>query len=383
MTTASNPRDHRLDFWRGVALVMIFANHVPGNFLENLTHRNYGVSDSAELFVFLAGFSAALAYFGKFLADPLVGAGRVLQRTWSLYVAHIVLIVAAAAVFFVAAMYLKDVHWAAAYGLDVLSTEPIRGFVGLATLGHQLGYFNILPLYVVLFLMLPALMWLAARNLGLALAASVTLYVWSHVDGLRLPSYPTDFGWFFEPLRWQLLFAIGFCAGVLAREGRPVPFHPAAYAAAVVVLVAGFAVAVFGLFPVPGALPVPDFLYTVDKSGLSLPRLAHVLALVYVVAHAPYALFDRLVWRLGPDSALVRIGRNSLPLFCIGSILAVIGQVVVRASGENAALAAAFVAVGVIVHIGAAHTIEWWRGRLAGATGRRPAAQSAQRQPAR
>lgn len=372
MSAAGKTRDHRIDFWRGLALVTIFVNHVPGNVFESLTHRNYGVSDSAELFVFLAGFSAAIAYFGTFLADPIVGAGKVLARTWSLYVAHIVLIVAAIAIFFAAGMVFQDAHWVEAYGLDVLSTEPIRGFVGIATLGHQIGYFNILPLYVALFLMLPVLMWLAARNVGLALAAAVTLYVWSHVDGLRLPSYPTDYGWFFEPLRWQLLFAIGFAAGVLAREGRPVPFHPLAYAAAVAVLVAGGVVAVSGLHPAPGALPIPDFLYTDDKSGLGLPRLAHVVALVYVIAHAPWALFDRLVHRLGPASALVRIGRNSLPLFCFGSVLAVVGQVVVRASGDSAAFAALFVSAGVAAHVGFAHGLEWWRARLAGA-GRRPA----------
>ena len=49
-----------IDFWRGFALVSIFINHIPGVFYERLTHRNFSISDSAELFVFLAGWSLGL-----------------------------------------------------------------------------------------------------------------------------------------------------------------------------------------------------------------------------------------------------------------------------------------------------------------------------------
>jgi len=46
-----------VDFWRGFALVTIFINHIPGIYYEDFTHRNISLSDSAELFVFLAGWS--------------------------------------------------------------------------------------------------------------------------------------------------------------------------------------------------------------------------------------------------------------------------------------------------------------------------------------
>ena len=57
-----NGRDHRIDFFRGLALVFIFWDHIPGNPLANLTVRNFGFSDAAEIFVFLAGYAAVLAY---------------------------------------------------------------------------------------------------------------------------------------------------------------------------------------------------------------------------------------------------------------------------------------------------------------------------------
>ena len=51
-----------VDFWRGFALVTIFVNHIPGNILEPFTHKNFGFSDAAEVFVFLAGVGVAFAY---------------------------------------------------------------------------------------------------------------------------------------------------------------------------------------------------------------------------------------------------------------------------------------------------------------------------------
>ena len=49
-----NGRDHRIDFFRGLALIFIFWDHIPHNPLAELTVRNFGLSDAAEIFVFLA-----------------------------------------------------------------------------------------------------------------------------------------------------------------------------------------------------------------------------------------------------------------------------------------------------------------------------------------
>ena len=54
-----------IDFWRGLALVTIFINHVPGNTFERYTYSQYGISDAAELFVFLAGWSIGIATRGR------------------------------------------------------------------------------------------------------------------------------------------------------------------------------------------------------------------------------------------------------------------------------------------------------------------------------
>jgi len=46
-----------VDFWRGFALVTIFMNHIPGIYYSRFTYGTISVSDSADLFVFLAGWS--------------------------------------------------------------------------------------------------------------------------------------------------------------------------------------------------------------------------------------------------------------------------------------------------------------------------------------
>ena len=53
-------QSNAVDFWRGIALITIFINHIPGIYYSRFTHANYSLSDSADLFVFLAGWSLRL-----------------------------------------------------------------------------------------------------------------------------------------------------------------------------------------------------------------------------------------------------------------------------------------------------------------------------------
>ena len=49
-----------IDFWRGFALLTIFIDHVPENIFQHVTQQNFGFSDAAELFVFLAAYLSRL-----------------------------------------------------------------------------------------------------------------------------------------------------------------------------------------------------------------------------------------------------------------------------------------------------------------------------------
>ena len=70
-------RDARLDVFRGLALVIIFIDHLPDNFWSQYTLGRWGVSAAAEGFVLIAGIAAGLAYGAYFCAPAriMVGTG--------------------------------------------------------------------------------------------------------------------------------------------------------------------------------------------------------------------------------------------------------------------------------------------------------------------
>ena len=97
---AASRRVETIDMWRGLVLVVIFINHVPGNLLEHLTMKNFGFSDSAEAFVFVSGLAVALAYFPKLNAGDWLGtARRCVKRALKLYGVHLLLTLAALVMF--------------------------------------------------------------------------------------------------------------------------------------------------------------------------------------------------------------------------------------------------------------------------------------------
>src|SRR5215468_5784533 len=65
-------RELRLDLFRGLALWLIFVDHLPTNLLTWLTIRNYGFSDATEIFIFISGYTAAFVYGRALLESGFV-----------------------------------------------------------------------------------------------------------------------------------------------------------------------------------------------------------------------------------------------------------------------------------------------------------------------
>ena len=73
-------RDLRLDLFRGMALWLIFLDHIPSNIVSWITIRNYGFSDATEIFVFISGYTAAFVYGRAMRERGVVVAGaRILK----------------------------------------------------------------------------------------------------------------------------------------------------------------------------------------------------------------------------------------------------------------------------------------------------------------
>lgn len=316
-----------VDFWRGFALISIFINHIPGIYYERLTHRNLSISDSAELFVFLAGWSLGLLVGTSDSQKSISTLGfRLGGRAVQIYAAHVLISGLALALLAATAFWLEnplvlDWHNASAFFQD-----PQHVQIGIVLLTHQLGYFDILPLYVVLMLAAPAFAVIDRFARPLLVPLSLALYFASLIVPFTAATWPVEGQWFFNPFTWQAIFVLGF---VLSRDqglGSVVRRNmtPIQYVAGPVVLFTAVMVW-FNWFPDPTSLPSPRLLFLNGKSFLTPMRLLQFLALVAVFS-AFYSLIPRYApWLPEPVSIL---GRNSLNVFCVGSLLSLSGQII-------------------------------------------------------
>ncbi|MCQ0987738.1 OpgC family protein [Jiella marina] len=364
MTSVLSPRvpmgrDHRVDFWRGVALVMIFVNHIPGNLYEHFTSRNFGFSDAAELFVFLAGFASAYAYGRLFFAGHrLVATLKSWRRAGVLVMVQFMLTTLAVGIFAWGALALGRGELMDRIALTSFITKPLETMIGFATLGHQLGYVNILPMYSAMLLFLPALLWLSRIDLRLMLGVSILTWILAYIFRIDVPAYPLPGGWFFNPFSWQLIFACGlYCGFRRIERGYSIAFRPWLVALAGAFLLFAFATLKFRLWFLWGDLSLPTLIAGFDKTYVSLPRLLHVLALVYIFANAaassPFS-------RIGRDNPLAMLGRHSLPVFALGTVLSLIGQVIKYDQEPYLPLDTLVIGLGLLAQFTLARYLDWW-----------------------
>src|SRR6516162_6880222 len=114
---AVGERELRLDLFRGLALWLIFIDHLPTSLLTWLTIRNYGFSDATEIFIFISGYTAAFVYGRAMLESGfLVAAARILRRAWQIYVAHV----------FLFTIFLAEISYVATSFKNPRYTEEMR-----------------------------------------------------------------------------------------------------------------------------------------------------------------------------------------------------------------------------------------------------------------
>ena len=306
---------------------------MPGNFLSRLTPKNFGFSNAADIFVLLAGVSSALAYFPAISAHGFRSVlGRLVRRIAEIYSAHIVVLWLSIAVLLIASHAFHRVEfmgheipawvpadlWSAAWSSMALTLQP--------------EYLDILPLYVVLLLGVPLFILLESFHRGTGLVLSIVLWLAAEITGLNFSSSRSPAGWYFDPFAWQALFCMGLLAGIALLQGVRLPRSRWLVATAVGYVLFAFAAATpcqFRSLSHLCWLAVPES----DVVHLTPRRIAHILALAYL---ATVMVPQKAAWLSSHVAqSIVLLGRNSLPVFLAGVIVALLGSIMLVEYGAG------------------------------------------------
>jgi hypothetical protein len=351
-------RDLRLDACRGLALWFIFIDHIPDNALDWLTLRNYGFSDTTEVFVFVSGYTCMLAYGGALRQQgwPTI-VTRALRRGWEIYGAFLLLLIAYFAVIWVAgggSRYLDETNTAFFFG------NPGAAIIHAAVLQYAPVNTDILPTFVLLHLAFPALLWLLTRSAAVALAASFLLYLMVQIFSWHVPAWPSG-ELYFNPLAWQVLFVFG---AWYAYEGagrlRKIVQSRAALVLAMLYLAFSLAVTLsWQIKALEGFLPdaVSKLIYPIYKSHLAPVRLMHFLALAVVISRLTAPDWQGLMkpWM----TAMIRCGENSLAMYCLSILLSFMGFVILTQISGTFAMQAAVSFAGIALMIAVGTLMTW------------------------
>jgi len=354
-------RDLRLDLFRGLANWAMFLGHIPSTVLAWLTFRNYGFSDGADLFVFIAGYTSAIVYTRKMSERGFIfGTTRLFRRVWQNYVAHVFLFVC----------YLATVHFLShrfnipdfidRFNVAPLTDAPVETLIQGLLLRYKPVNLDVLPLYVVLMGTFAPVLWLMLRYRNWIMLGSVLLWVAARQFGWNLSSYPSGV-WYFNPFAWQLLFVLGawLALGGAATLHFLIRSRLVFYLGVMYLLFAAV-MTLAGLLPELQAI-IPRALFGAfnpnDKTNLAPYRFLHLAILIIVVARlipidAP--ILQAAIWR-----PLIKCGQQSLEVFCVGIYLAFIAYFILKTTSGGIFAELLVGAAGVLIMTAVAYYRSW------------------------
>jgi hypothetical protein len=242
--------------------------------------------------------------------------------------------------------------------------EPHVAIVQALLLQFQPTFLDILPLYIVMLLIFPAVLLGLARRPAWVLVLSAVVYAGIQATGLAVPAYPEGRVWFFNPLAWQFLFVVGAALGLAYSQGRriPAPALRVLYPLSLAIFAAGLVIKVswtiHGVWEsVPGLLLRE--LWPVNKNNLSPLRLVPFFAAVVLVAVLipPNARF--LSARI--CRPILACGRQSLEIFCLSILLSALGHFALAESNSGLAMQALVNTLGIALMCLTAWVIDWYK----------------------
>jgi hypothetical protein len=361
--TVIGARELRLDLFRGLALWLIFIDHVSPDLLAWFTIRSYGFSDAAEIFIFVSGYTAAFVYGRAMLESGFVLAtARILRRVWQIYAAHVLLFAILVAEVSYIAVSLDRPFYAEEMAITDFLNQPGIAMVQALLLRYRPLNMDVLPLYIVLMAGLPLILLMIRSAANVTMAMSVALYAATLRYDLHLTTYPNGF-WSFNPFAWQLLFVLGaWCALGGARRLSRFLSSPITLSISFAYLLAAFCITLTWYFPqltylVPHRLEL--WMYPIDKTDLDVLRFGHFLALAAIaVRFVPGGwpgLQSRWLW------PMILCGQNSLEIFCLGIALSFTGYFVLTEISAGLLLHVLVGVTGILMMSSAAWLLSWYK----------------------
>jgi hypothetical protein len=377
-------RDIRLDFFRGIAMFIILFAHTPGNFFTSWIPARWGFSDATEIFVFCSGMASAIAFGGSFDRKGWrIGTARVGFRVWQVYWAHVGLFIAVATLM-AAIDHYGDFGKVYIGSLNLWNffSDPGPQLVGLMALTYVPNYFDILPMYMVVLVMMPVVMALARVHLSMVAAfvvlvwilAQKALWIWSGYGDhhFAFPAEPwSTRTWFFNPFGWQLIFFTGF-AFMRGWLPKP-PVTPMLIGLSLALVLANIPISDIGVreFELGWAT---EWRTTnaglFDKSDFGILRYVHFLALAYLFWVAAGDKGARLttigtgpgakLWQ-GILAVILKVGQQSLAVFIVSMFIAQIMGFTMDMIGRETWTVVAINLAGMGVLVAAAYGAGWFK----------------------
>lgn len=387
-------RDVRLDFFRGIAMFIILFAHTPGNFFTSWIPARWGFSDATEIFVFCSGMASAIAFGATYdRAGFALGTARVGYRVWQVYWAHVGLFFATVAlVVFLTDLGLTERNywqqlnlWPLFVESDNWTNENI--WLSFMTLSYVPNYFDILPMYMVVLVMMPVVMALSRVNLWLVAAIIAATWLMGQkafTDMVGLPHFnfyaepwvgDDDFRreWFFNPFGWQLIFFTGF-AFMCGWLPKP-PVTPLLIAVALIIVIGNVPLSHIGMrelgFDWARGWRIENR-YLITKSDFGILRYVHFLALAYLCWVAAGDKGARLiatgtgllarVWST-TLALILKVGQQSLAVFVVSMFLARFSGFAMDVLGRDTWTVVAVNIAGMGVLVLTAYLAGWFKGQ--------------------
>jgi hypothetical protein len=385
-TPAVKPHyDYRIDFFRGLSLIFIFINHIPDNSFSYLTSRTFALFDSAEVFMFLAGYSAALGYYALVPQGLQAFSQKALRRTRAILMYHMALVVLVMAAAFIIGEN-AGIKTGYEVFIEKIESDPLQALIGIPLLAFQAPLLDILPMYVIVMLFAPYLVWLRARSELALLVASGLLWMFASRFFPCVPTLTPDVCWNFNPFSWQFLFAIGLIFGWRTRANMaPVAAGDArrvldiccalfvAFSACVLMTIA------FQTIDDTAANRLRAMYFSLNKQSLDLWRVVGLLASAYLAARLVSKDAAWLKARL--SRWICAAGAASLPIFALTVLLSFAGKFLVIALGPSFFSDAIATVTGVAIIFAAAlalkgHPVKTFGGKVFAGFRQRIPAQS-------